>query len=35
VSRRYNVSVDELKRWNEIRDHRAVRVGQELVIHAP
>jgi membrane-bound lytic murein transglycosylase D len=32
VSRRYNVSVEELKQWNGINDHRAVRVGQQLVV---
>lgn len=32
IARRYGVTVDELKRWNGISDHRAVRVGQKLRI---
>ena len=35
VARRYGVSVENLKRWNDITDHRALRVGQTLTVAAP
>lgn len=35
VSRQYGVSVDELKQWNGISDHRAVRSGQKLRVASP
>ncbi|MBF5044328.1 LysM peptidoglycan-binding domain-containing protein [Aggregicoccus sp. 17bor-14] len=35
VAQRYNVSVEDLKRWNKISNHRAVRPGQMLVVSAP
>ncbi len=35
VSQRYGVSVDNLERWNDIRDHKAVRVGLRLRVSAP
>ncbi|MBX5481650.1 MAG: LysM peptidoglycan-binding domain-containing protein [Myxococcaceae bacterium] len=34
VSRKYGVSVDDLKKWNGISDHRALRVGQRLRVVA-
>src|SRR6476619_4609082 len=30
VSQKYGVSVDDLKKWNHISDHRALKVGQQL-----
>jgi membrane-bound lytic murein transglycosylase D len=35
LSQRYGVSVQQLKRWNDISDHRSVRVGQKLRVEAP
>ncbi len=35
ISQRYGVTVDELKRWNDIRDHRALRAGQKLRLTSP
>ena len=35
VSKQYGVTVADLKKWNGIRDHRAVRVGQKLRVAAP
>ena len=31
IARRYNVSVDDLKRWNDV-DERSLRVGDTLVV---
>lgn len=33
IARRYNVSVDDLKRWNDV-DERSLRVGDTLVVSA-
>ena len=35
VAQRYGVSVDDLKRWNNIEDHLALRAGQSLTVHMP
>ena len=35
LSQRYGVSVEQLKRWNDISDHRSVRVGQKLRVEGP
>jgi membrane-bound lytic murein transglycosylase D len=35
VAQRYGVSVEDLKRWNRIRDHRSVQAGQQLQVSAP
>jgi membrane-bound lytic murein transglycosylase D len=35
VAQRYNVSVEDLKRWNKISNHRNVRPGQRLLVSAP
>lgn len=36
IARRYNVSVNELQRWNNIRDPRTLRAGAHLtVFHTP
>ena len=35
LSRKYGVSVDELKRWNGIRDTRSLRAGQQLRVARP
>jgi membrane-bound lytic murein transglycosylase D len=35
VAQRYNVSVEDLKRWNKISNHRNVRPGQQLRVSAP
>ncbi len=33
IARHYNVSVDEIKRWNNLQDN-ALRIGQELIIRS-
>jgi membrane-bound lytic murein transglycosylase D len=35
LAQRYGVSVDQLKRWNDIADHRSVRLGQKLRVYSP
>ncbi len=35
ISQRYDVTVDQLKKWNAIRDHRTVRAGQKLRLTSP
>lgn len=35
VAQRYNVSVEDLKRWNKISNHLSVRPGQRLQVSAP
>jgi membrane-bound lytic murein transglycosylase D len=35
VALRYGVSVDQLKQWNGIADHRAVRIGQTIRVASP
>lgn len=35
VAQRYRVSVDDLKQWNGIRDHRALKVGQKIRVVGP
>ncbi|HZA50561.1 MAG TPA: LysM domain-containing protein, partial [Myxococcaceae bacterium] len=35
LSQRYGVSVEQLKRWNDISDHRSVRIGQKIRVALP
>jgi membrane-bound lytic murein transglycosylase D len=35
VAQRYGVSVEDIKRWNHIKDHRAVPAGKQLQVAAP
>ncbi len=35
VSQRYGVSVEDIKRWNRIRNHRHLQVGQQLTVSRP
>ncbi|HET9452303.1 MAG TPA: LysM peptidoglycan-binding domain-containing protein, partial [Aggregicoccus sp.] len=35
VAQRYKVSVEDLKRWNKIKNHRSVRAGQMILVSAP
>ncbi|MDY7228574.1 LysM peptidoglycan-binding domain-containing protein [Hyalangium rubrum] len=35
VAQRYGVSVEDIKRWNNIKDHRAVPAGKQLTVTAP
>lgn len=35
VAQRYGIAVEDLMRWNQIKDHRSVQVGSRLVLAAP
>jgi membrane-bound lytic murein transglycosylase D len=35
VAQRYGVTVEDIKRWNNIQDHRAVPAGKQLTVSAP
>lgn len=35
VAQRYGITVDDIKRWNNIKDHRNVPAGKQLVVAAP
>jgi membrane-bound lytic murein transglycosylase D len=35
VAQRYGVSVEDIKRWNNIRDHRTLPTGMRLTVTAP
>ncbi len=35
VAQRYGVTVDDIKKWNNIKDHRTVPAGKQLVVAAP
>lgn len=35
LSQKYGVSVNEIKRWNSIRNHRSVQAGATLTIYVP
>jgi membrane-bound lytic murein transglycosylase D len=35
VAQRYGVTVEDIKRWNNIKDHRAIPAGMQLTVAAP
>jgi membrane-bound lytic murein transglycosylase D len=35
ISKKYGISVDELKSWNGIGSQNIISIGQKLVIHRP
>ena len=35
VAQRYGVTVEDIKRWNNIKDHRNIPAGKQLVVAAP
>jgi membrane-bound lytic murein transglycosylase D len=35
VAQRYGIAVEDLMRWNQIKDHRSVQAGSRLVLAAP
>lgn len=35
VAQRYGVSVEDIKRWNNIKDHRTIPAGKQLQVAAP
>lgn len=35
ISQRYGVSVEDIKHWNGIRNHRSLQAGQSIVVYLP
>jgi membrane-bound lytic murein transglycosylase D len=35
VAQRYGVTVEDIQRWNNIKDHRNIQAGKQLVVAAP
>jgi membrane-bound lytic murein transglycosylase D len=35
VAQRYGVTVEDIQRWNHIKDNRSIPAGKQLVVAAP
>ena len=35
VAQRYGITVEDIQRWNNIKDHRNIPAGKQLVVAAP
>jgi membrane-bound lytic murein transglycosylase D len=35
VAQRYGITVEDIQRWNNIKDHHSIPAGKQLVVAAP